>query len=177
MRSLTRAVTLAALAASATVLVAQPALADTGQPVTGPVTGLPEHSAAEPNPADSTPPQDSAPVDPTTEYLNAFDAIAGAWADTSTPGQVVGTAAGLVVGCPLGAVTGGTLTIVTPPLTPLGIVGGCLLGASTAGFLGGLAGGIVTGAPTLANTVGDQYQSLHSKGLIAQQLPAGQTGN
>ncbi len=173
MRSLTRAVTIAALTASATVLVAQPALADTGQPAAGPVAGLPEHAAAETNPAEPAQPQDSAPVDPTTEYLDAFDAVAGAWADTSTVGQVVGTAAGVVVGCPLGAITGGTLTLPTAALTPIGIVGGCVLGAGTLGFLGGLAGGIVTGAPTLANTVGEQYQSLHSKGLITQQLPAG----
>ncbi|MFG3520897.1 hypothetical protein ACGF5S_11570 [Nocardia nova] len=162
MRHVIRAAAIAVLATSATVGVAAPAFAESGSPATATVAG------------DQGTPADPAgtPVDPTTEYLNAFDTIAGAWANDSTVGQVVGTAAGLAVGCPLGAITGGTLTIPVPVLTPIGIVGGCILGAGTLGFLGGMAGGIATGGPSLANAVGDQYNSLHSKGLIAQSMPA-----
>ncbi|MFF0498376.1 hypothetical protein ACFYU5_18350 [Nocardia aobensis] len=165
MRHVIRAAAIAVLATSVTVGIAGPAFAESGSPATATVAGE-QGTLADPAAPAGT------PVDPTTEYLNAFDTIAGAWADDSTVGQVVGTAAGLAVGCPLGAITGGTLTIPVPVLTPIGIVGGCILGAGTLGFLGGMAGGIVTGGPSLANAVGDQYNSLHSKGLIAQSMPA-----
>lgn len=165
MRHLTRAAAVAVLAASAIVALAAPAFAGSGQPAADPAAGV-HDTATDIDPAGPAP-----VVDPTTEYLNAFDAIAGAWADGSAVGQVVGTAAGVVVGCPLGAVTGGTLTIPVPVLTPIGVVGGCILGAGTLGFLGGMAGGIVSGGPSLANAVGEQYGSLHAKGLIAQAMP------
>ncbi|NKY44458.1 hypothetical protein [Nocardia cerradoensis] len=173
MRHVIRAAAIAVLATSATVGIAAPAFAESGSPATATVAGEPG-TRVDPAPAGTPvdPAPAGTPVDPTTEYLNAFDTIAGAWADDSTVGQVVGTAAGLAVGCPLGAITGGTLTIPVPVLTPIGVVGGCILGAGTLGFLGGMAGGIVTGGPSLANAVGDQYNSLHSKGLIAQSMPA-----
>ncbi|NKY43620.1 hypothetical protein [Nocardia cerradoensis] len=117
------------------------------------------------------------PIDPGTEYLNAFTAVTGAFASDSTVGRVVGTAAGVAIGCPLGAVTGGSLTIAAPVLTPVGIVGGCILGAGALGFVGGTVGSIISGSPALVNALGQQYSSLHSKGLIAAPLPDSGTGS
>ncbi|MCX4090835.1 hypothetical protein [Nocardia sp. alder85J] len=113
----------------------------------------------------------SGPVDPNTEYTKAFDAIAMAWGNDSTLGRVVGSAIGAAVGCGLGAVTAGSLTIAVPVITPIMAFGGCVVGGGTAGFLGGTVGSIVTGAGPLADAVGQQYGSLHAKGLIAQPLP------
>ncbi|MBF6451192.1 hypothetical protein ACFYU5_34820 [Nocardia aobensis] len=131
------------------------AASDQAQPVAGPDEG-----------GATTP----APSDPGTEYLNAFTAITGAFAGDATVGRVIGTAAGVAVGCPLGALTGGTLTMAAPVLTPVGIVGGCVLGAGALGFVGGTVGSIISGSPALAAAVGQQYNSLHSKGLIAGQI-------
>lgn len=131
--------------------------------------------AAGPAAADTTPaapapaaaPQPAAPIDPGQEYLNAFTGVTGAFANDSTSGRVIGTAAGLLIGCPLGAVTGGVLTIPTVVLTPVGVIGGCIIGASTLGFFGGLAGSIITGSPATGAALNQQYNSLHAKGLIA----------
>ncbi|WP_063041598.1 hypothetical protein [Nocardia pseudovaccinii] len=173
MRHFTRLAALATLAATVTVVAAQPAIAGAEQLGAGAVTeqqnGVPPAVGN-----DSNSPSDPArtPVDPGAEYLQAFDAIAGAWAGTSIVGQVVGTASGIAVGCPLGAVTGGTLTLPTLVLTPVGVVGGCVVGAAALGFLGGVVGGIVSGGPSLANAIGEQYSSLRSKGLVSQQIPS-----
>jgi hypothetical protein len=108
------------------------------------------------------------PVDSTAEYLDALTKINGTINTQSALGRVVGTAAGVVVGCPLGAVTGGALTILVPVLTPVGIVGGCILGAGTLGSLGGVVGSVITAGPSLPGAVNAQYQHLHSEGLIAE---------
>ncbi|MBO0855755.1 MAG: hypothetical protein J2P18_18545 [Nocardia sp.] len=167
MRHLIRAAAFLVLAVSSTVTMAPSALADTGRSgvVAAEQPAAPSTGPAQPNPA--------APVDPGKEYLNAFDGIAGAWANEAVVGQVVGGAAGAAVGCPLGAVTGGTLTMPTVALTPVGVVGGCILGASALGFLGGLGGGMITGGPAAADAAGHQYANLHSKGLVARQMPVG----
>ncbi|MBY8863569.1 hypothetical protein K7711_44380 [Nocardia sp. CA2R105] len=130
---------------------------------------------AAPNAA-GTPAPASAPVDPGAEYLNAIDSVTGAFALDSTSGRLIGTAAGVIVGCPLGAVTGGSLTIAVPVLTPVGIVGGCIVGGSAGGFIGGTIGSLVTGTGPTANAMNQQYNSLHSKGLIAQQVQASNSG-
>ncbi|MGW0250523.1 hypothetical protein ACWDYH_28220 [Nocardia goodfellowii] len=162
MQNLTRAV---ALAAFATIAAGT---------ATGTAVAAPELPAATapgvPGPAPADAP--AGPVDPTTAYLGAIDALGMAWSSNSLMGQVVGTAAGLAVGCPLGALTGGTLTMVMPVLTPVGIVGGCILGAGAMGFLGGIAGSLITGGPALADAFGQQYGSLRANGLIAAESPA-----
>ncbi|WP_153415892.1 hypothetical protein [Nocardia macrotermitis] len=154
---------MAAMIFAATVISAGVANADAVNPV---------QPAAEPNPAapaDNSP--QAAPVDPGAEYLKAFDGIAGTFSNDSTLGRVVGTTAGVLVGCPVGAVTGGTLFIPIAPLTPVGIVGGCLIGAAALGFVGGTVGSIISGSPATMNALTQQYQSLHSKGLIAAPVP------
>ncbi|WP_157121453.1 hypothetical protein [Nocardia miyunensis] len=136
------------------------------------------------NPAQSTPesnpsvslgnsPQTApaAPVDPGAEYMKAFDGVAGAFSNDSTVGRVVGTTAGVVVGCVVGGVTGGSLFIVTAALTPVGVVGGCVIGAAALGFVGGTVGSMISGSPATVNALNQQYQSLHSKGLIAAPVP------
>ncbi|MFI7667681.1 hypothetical protein [Nocardia sp. NPDC049526] len=139
----------------------------------GTATAEPDQAATPSSVAvvDSSQQAGAAPADPGQEYLNAFTAITGAFANDSTAGRVVGTTIGVLVGCPLGAVTGGALTLPTAVLTPVGIVGGCIIGASTLGFLGGTVGSIVTGSPAMSNAFGQQYNSLRSKGLIAEEVP------
>ncbi|MQY24157.1 hypothetical protein NRB20_72900 [Nocardia sp. RB20] len=163
MYHISRATAMAAMIFAATVISAGVANADAVNPV---------QPAAEPNPAapaDNSP--QAAPVDPGAEYLKAFDGIAGTFSNDSTLGRVVGTTAGVLVGCPVGAVTGGTLFIPIAPLTPVGIVGGCLIGAAALGFVGGTVGSIISGSPATMNALTQQYQSLHSKGLIAAPVP------
>ncbi|WP_063039349.1 hypothetical protein [Nocardia pseudovaccinii] len=161
MHQIPKAAGWAAVAIVASTICAGTATAEADQAVTASSVAV-----------DSSQQQPSAgPADPGQEYLNAFTAITGAFANDSTAGRVVGTTIGVVVGCPLGAVTGGALTLPTAVLTPVGIVGGCIIGASTLGFLGGTVGSIVTGSPAMSNAFGQQYNSLHSKGLIAEEVP------
>ncbi|WP_433602371.1 hypothetical protein ACQPXH_11855 [Nocardia sp. CA-135953] len=159
MHQLTRATAIAALAITATMTAGGAAMAD----------------ADSPNAAAATPAPAVTPVDPGAEYLNAINAVTGAFALDSTSGRLIGTAAGVIIGCPLGAVTGGSLTIAMPVLTPVGIVGGCIIGGSALGFLGGTVGSLVTGSGPAANAMNQQYNSLRSKGLIAQEVPASDT--
>lgn len=177
MRNFTRATALAMLAAATVAAVGGTAAATPS--VSDDATAVVSNSesttvavdAATENPANAA----TQPTDPGTEYMNAFTAITGAFANDSTVGRVVGTGIGLAVGCPLGAVTGGSLTLAVPVLTPIGIIGGCIIGGSTLGFLGGTVGSIVSGSPAMANAFGQQYNSLHSKGLIAEPLPNSET--
>jgi hypothetical protein len=161
------ALAVAASAVTAGTAAAAPSSTDTTAAVSANVA-----PAAEPVDEQQAPgAAQSGPVDPNTEYTKAFDAIAMAWGTDSTMGRVIGSGLGAVVGCGLGAITAGSLVVAVPVLTPVMAVGGCVVGAGTAGFLGGTIGSIVTGAGPLADAVGQQYGSLHSKGLIAQPLP------
>ena len=163
MYHISRATAMATAIFAASVISAGVANADAANPA---------QSASESNPAapaDNSP--QTAPVDPGAEYMKAFDGVAGTFSNDSTVGRVVGTTAGILVGCPVGAVTGGTLFLPVAPLTPVGIVGGCLIGAAALGFVGGTVGSVVSGSPATLNALNQQYQSLHSKGLIAAPVP------
>ncbi|WP_433710407.1 hypothetical protein ACQP2U_29230 [Nocardia sp. CA-084685] len=162
MHQIPKAAGWAAVAIVASTICAGTATAEPDQATTPSTAAVVDSSQQQPG---------AAPTDPGQEYLNAFTSITGAFANDSTAGRVVGTTIGVLVGCPLGAVTGGALTLPTAVLTPVGIVGGCIIGASTLGFLGGTVGSIVTGSPAMSNALGQQYNSLRSKGLIAQEIP------
>ncbi|MGW0002416.1 hypothetical protein [Nocardia grenadensis] len=114
----------------------------------------------------------STPLDRGAEIDKAVAAVGGAYAAAKGDGQLFGTAAGIIVGCPLGAVTGGSLTMLVSAgaLTPLGVVGGCILGGGALGFLGGTIGGAVTGLPALAAAATEQYNGLQSKGLVSAPI-------
>ncbi|WP_157117767.1 hypothetical protein [Nocardia vaccinii] len=163
MYHISRATAMAAMIFAATVISAGAANADAVNPAQSAPESVP------PAPAGNSP--QATPVDPGAEYLKAFDGIAGTFANDSTVGRVVGTTAGVVAGCVVGGVTGGTLFIPVAVLTPVGVVGGCLIGAAALGFVGGTVGSIVSGSPATANVLNQQYQSLHSKGLIATPVP------
>ncbi|WP_433622202.1 hypothetical protein [Nocardia sp. CA-120079] len=152
---------------TASAITAGTATADTATPDQAAVISQPVSADGSEQPG----PSPAAPVDPGQEYLDAFSRVAGAFALDSTSGRVVGTAAGIVIGCPLGAVTGGALTLPTAVLTPVGIVGGCVIGASTLGFFGGLAGSLITGSPAGVNALNQEYGALRAKGLIAAPGP------
>jgi hypothetical protein len=160
-----RTTAVAAMICAGAVISAGVANAD----VANPAQSAPQTQAPAADAPQNAPQQ---PVDPGAEYLQAFDVVAGAFSNDSTVGRVVGTTAGVVAGCVVGGVTGGTLFIPTAVLTPVGIVGGCLIGAAALGFVGGTVGSIVSGSPATANALSQQYQSLHSKGLIAAPVPA-----
>ncbi|WP_328401420.1 hypothetical protein [Nocardia sp. NBC_00403] len=111
-------------------------------------------------------------VDRNAEIDKAVETVTEAFNHASADGRMVGTVAGVVVGCPLGAVTGGTLTVLTTAgvLTPIGVVGGCILGGLTLGGLGGTIGAAITGLPALATTANEQYNALHAKGFVAAPI-------
>ncbi|MEV0247258.1 hypothetical protein AB0H76_11765 [Nocardia sp. NPDC050712] len=161
MREFTRVSALTALALTAVAAVGSGAAA---AEATGPATVPAAQVAAVDQPARA--------VDPTIEYLNALAAVNTAFAVDSSLGRVIGATAGFVIGCPLGALTGGTLTLPMPVLTPIGVIGGCVIGAGTLGFLGGTAGAVLSGSPSMLAELDRQYNSLRSKNLIAQELPA-----
>jgi hypothetical protein len=154
---------------AATAITAGAAAAEAAGPQQPAAVADPAQPAGNPQQQPGAAP--TGPVDPGQEYLNAFTGVAGAFANDSTVGRVIGTAAGVVIGCPLGAVTGGTLTLAMPALTPVGAIGGCIIGAGTLGFFGGLAGSIISGSPATVTALGEQYNSLHAKGLIAAPGP------
>jgi hypothetical protein len=156
MNHLTRLTALTATPLAAAAIVAGTACA-------APAPPAPPAASAAPTPA---------PIDPGAEYLKAFDNVALAYGNDSNIGRTVGTVAGLVVGCGLGAVTGGTLTLFVSAgaLTPLGALGGCLIGAAGLGFWASTIGGVITGGPALLGALQQQYGALHAKGLIAEPM-------
>lgn len=167
MYHLFRATAVAAMICAGAVISAGVANADVVNPAQSAPAAGPAASAA-----GSPQQQPQAPIDPGAEYLQAFDGVAGAFSNDSTVGRVVGTTAGVVVGCVVGGVTGGTLFIPTAVLTPVGVIGGCVIGAAALGFVGGTVGSIVSGSPATVDALNQQYQSLHSKGLIAAHVPS-----
>ncbi|MFT3899731.1 MAG: hypothetical protein QM728_05735 [Gordonia sp. (in: high G+C Gram-positive bacteria)] len=79
-------------------------------------------------------------------------------------GAFVGGAGGAIIGCPLGAVTGGALTALAFPLTPLGVVGGCIMGAGAVAGIGAVIGGAVVGVPVGIASAIFEYQLLRAHG-------------
>ncbi|MFB7720031.1 hypothetical protein [Nocardia sp. NPDC056100] len=161
MKQLTRVSALTALALTAVTALASGVATAEADP--SPIAQI--------QPIDEPVPAAPATVDPAVEYMNSLAALNTAFAVDSSLGRVIGATAGVVVGCPLGALTGGTLTLPMPVLTPIGLIGGCIIGAGTLGFLAGTAGAVLSGSPAVAAELGRQYDTLHSKGLVAQQLP------
>ncbi len=166
MHHLPRAAAVAAMAVMATTLAAGTAAAESATPQQNPA------------PAAAAPSAPPAATDPVTAYTQAFVAVSGAFANDSTLGRVIGTGAGMVIGCPLGALTGGSLATVASlgTLTPIGIVGGCIIGAAGLGFVGGTVGSIISGSPAIATAMQQQYTQLHAEGFIAAPVPSQATG-
>ncbi|MCX4090788.1 hypothetical protein [Nocardia sp. alder85J] len=176
MYSISRATAIATLAIAATagaMGVASAAPAESPVPILASTAG---ETGPAPVADQGHPDAAPAPVIPEVEYDKAVGALTGAFNNANHDGTLFGTAAGVVIGCPLGAITGGTLTALVSAgaLTPVGVVGGCILGGVTLGGLGGTFAGAITGFPALADAAGQQYGHLHSEGLISAPLTTNQ---
>jgi hypothetical protein len=112
------------------------------------------------------------PVNPEAAIDHAVMTVGNDFNGGSGLGKTVGTAAGIVVGCPVGAITGGSLTALASlgTLTPLGVVGGCLIGAGSLSLIGPLAGGAITGLPAAIGSAAVQIQHLHSERIVSAPL-------
>lgn len=106
------------------------------------------------------------PHDPTADFNSALGVAATQFGLATGVGGMVGGVGGALIGCPVGALTGGALTSVTVIGTPLGIVGGCLLGASTIGGVGAIVGGATLGIPVGIASGVQMYNTLHAQGDV-----------
>lgn len=88
-------------------------------------------------------------VDAQADFNSALAVAATQFGLGVTAGTVAGGALGVIVGCPVGAITGGTLAtpVTAGTLTLPGAIAGCLIGAGTVGTVGGILGGAIVGIP------------------------------
>ncbi|MGF6884120.1 hypothetical protein ABIA39_003639 [Nocardia sp. GAS34] len=143
---------------AATPKAALPAAEAASAPV-DPITTHPADAAIKPVDA-------PAPHDPTADFNSALGVAATQFGLATGVGGMVGGVGGALIGCPVGALTGGALTAVTVIGTPLGIVGGCLLGASTIGGVGAIVGGATLGTVVGIASGVQMYNTLHAQGDV-----------
>lgn len=125
--------------------------------------------------AGPTNPGPSAPLDRGAAIDSAVAKVGGDTASAMGDGAKIGSALGILIGCPAGALTGGTFSALVSlgSLTPLGLIGGCIIGTGLGGTLGSI-GGAITGLPVLIQSGTEQYQKLQAGGYISAPLaPAG----
>lgn len=115
--------------------------------------------------------------DPSADIKQALDDVGGQFGTAVAVGSTIGGIAGFAVGCPIGVVTGGTMTAVVSlgTLTPLGIIGGCVIGGGTFGGAGAVLGAAVVAIPVGVAGLSDAYRRLHAQGDIAARIPAPST--
>ncbi len=111
-------------------------------------------------------PVDAPAHDPQADFNSALGTAATQFGLATGVGAMVGGVGGVLVGCPLGVVTGGVLTSPTIIGTPLGIVGGCILGASAVGGVGAIVGGATLGIPVGVASGVQMYNTLHAQGDV-----------
>ncbi|MEV5837698.1 hypothetical protein [Nocardia sp. NPDC052112] len=109
---------------------------------------------------------DDAPRDPRADVNGAIGVVATNFGLATGVGAMVGGIGGALIGCPIGAVTGGLVAVPTSlaMLSVPAAVFGCLLGAGTVGGVGAIVGGAMVGAPVGIATAVDQYNKLHALG-------------
>jgi hypothetical protein len=143
---------------AATPKAALPAAAAASAPA-NPITTHPADAQVKPVDA-------PAPHDPAADFNSALGVAATQFGLATGVGAMAGGVGGALIGCPAGALTGGTLTAVTVVGTPLGIAGGCLLGASVIGGVGAIVGGATLGIPVGIASGVQMYNSLHAQGDV-----------
>ncbi|MFF0452836.1 hypothetical protein [Nocardia africana] len=106
------------------------------------------------------------PHDSSADIEAALGVVSMNFGLASSVGAMVGGVGGMVVGCPIGAVTGGLVAVPTTlaTMTLPAAAFGCLIGAGTFGGLGAIIGGAVIGAPVGIATAIQQYNILHAQG-------------
>ncbi|MQY19118.1 hypothetical protein [Nocardia macrotermitis] len=116
--------------------------------------------------AAATKPVDAPAHDPQADFNSALGQAATQFGLATGVGGMVGGVGGVLIGCPVGIVTGGVLTSPTIIGTPLGIIGGCILGASAVGGVGAIVGGAALGIPVGIASGVQMYNNLHAQGDI-----------
>ncbi len=100
----------------------------------------------------ATSPAPAAPVagaDPMSDFNQSVEAANGPMGAAMAVGTAIGSVGGMVIGCPLGIATGGTLVAVASlgTLTVPAVIGGCALGAIAVGGFGAIAVGTAMAIP------------------------------
>ncbi|WP_067671078.1 hypothetical protein [Nocardia miyunensis] len=105
------------------------------------------------------------PADPTGDAYRAWRAAGPYTTLAGTVGGMVGGVGGVAIGCPFGAVTGGTLMTLESlgSLTIAGAIGGCIVGAGVLGAAGSGALGLLTGVPIGVAVAIQKYNEMQAK--------------
>lgn len=144
---------------------------DSGKTILGAPVGPIKAATAVPAAAGAKSVGAPAPHDPLADFNGAISVLINQFGLATGVGALVGGVAGLVAGCPLGAVTAG-LTMFPVAVPTMGMseipnmVLGCMVGASVIGAIGVIVGGAILGVPVGIVSTVEAYNTLHAAGDI-----------
>jgi hypothetical protein len=121
-----------------------------------------------------TPAAVAAPGDPVADLNSAVESADEHMGAAFGTGSIVGGALGILVGCPLGAVTGGSLTslVTLGTMTLPAVIATCLAGATIAGAAGAFTGGVAFAIPVGIAAAADKYNQLQAEHAAASRVAA-----
>jgi hypothetical protein len=144
---------------------ATPPKAATTSPATTATSATSKTAPVTPHQVDA--PAQAKPVDQLGDFETAIGTAGTNFGLATGVGAMIGGVSGVIVGCPIGAVTLGlTSAVVAAPTSPLGAVVGCVTGASVAGGLGAILGGAALGIPVGVASAVQAYNTLHAQGDV-----------
>ena len=137
----------------------------------GPANPLRPGMAAAATPAEGAPqPKKMTQSEKTAAIESSISKVSTNFGFAYAIGAMVGGVGGLVVGCPVGAVTLGlasAATVVGTAVSPAAAALGCLVGAATFGGTGAIIGGAVVSVPVGVVSGIQQYDYLQAIGALS----------